>query len=161
MNDLIQPCLEALSVDFDGRFQLHDINWNIRPGEHWLITGCNGSGKSALAAVLAGEGDHLAGKVSALPERVALVSYEMQAELIEAERRKDDADILDVIAEGTPVEEIINAVCQDHALAQSLIDNFGLRDLWMSPSMGLTMHHRPCCNLIWLHWLGLFPWCSF
>ena len=46
----------GLSVDFDGRFQLSDISWTIRPGEHWLIAGGNGSGKSALAAVLAGEG---------------------------------------------------------------------------------------------------------
>ena len=36
--------LDALSVDFDERFQLHDIEWTLRPGEHWLITGVNGSG---------------------------------------------------------------------------------------------------------------------
>ena len=45
--------LDALSVDFDERFQLLDIDWKLRPGEHWLIAGANGSGKSALAAVLA------------------------------------------------------------------------------------------------------------
>ena len=119
----------GLSVDFDGRFQLSDISWTIRPGEHWLIAGGNGSGKSALAAVLAGEGECLSGTQSGLPDRVALVSYERQAELIEAERRKDDADILDVISEGTPVAEIIDAVCQDDALAQTLVDTLGLRPL--------------------------------
>ena len=99
--------LDALSVDFDERFQLLDIDWTLRPGEHWLITGANGSGKSALAAVLAGDGDPLSGTLEGVPGRVALVSYERQAELIAAERRKDDADILDVISEGTPVAEII------------------------------------------------------
>ncbi len=121
--------LDALSVDFDERFQLHDINWTIRPGEHWLIAGANGSGKSALAAVLAGDGAHLSGTLSGAPDRVALVSYERQAELIETERRKDDADILDVISEGTPVAEIIDTVCQDPDLAQALIDTLGLQPL--------------------------------
>jgi len=122
-------CLDALSVDFDERFQLHDINWTIQPGEHWLIAGANGSGKSALAAVLAGEGTRLSGTLSGVPDRVALVSYERQAELIEAERRKDDADIMDVVSEGTPVAEIIDADCHDPDLAQTLIDTLGLRPL--------------------------------
>jgi len=116
--------LHDLSVDFDGRFQLNDISWTIQPGEHWLVVGANGSGKSALAAVLAGEGTRLSGDLSVLPDRVALVSYERQAELIEAERRKDDADILDVVSEGTPVSEIIDAVCLDADLAQTLVDAF-------------------------------------
>ena len=121
--------LDAVSVDFDGRFQLSDINWVIEPGQHWLVAGTNGSGKSALVAALAGVGERVSGTWSGVPERVALVSYERQAELIEAERRKDDADILDVISEGTPVGEIIDAVCQDRDLANELVDTLGLRPL--------------------------------
>ncbi len=130
--------LDALSVDFDGRFQLRDIDWTIRTGEHWLITGTNGSGKSALAATLAGDGTVESGTLSGLPGRIALVSYERQAELIAAERRKDDADILDVISEGTPVSEIIDATPvdggsddepMDRQLAQELVDTLGLRPL--------------------------------
>ena len=123
------PVLDGLSVDFDGRFQLHDVNWAIEPEQHWLITGGNGSGKSALAAVLAGEGDHLSGTLTGLPKSVALVSYERQAELIAAELRKDDADILDVISEGTPVSEIIADVCLDDELAKTLVDMLGLQPL--------------------------------
>ena len=121
--------LDALSVDFDERFQLLNIDWTLRPGEHWLITGANGSGKSALAAVLAGDGDILSGSIEGVPERVALVSYERQAELIAAERQKDDADILDVISEGTPVTEIIEDGCQALNLARSLVDTLGLQPL--------------------------------
>ena len=123
------PRLDSLSVDFDGRFQLRDVSWTIAAGEQWLIAGANGSGKSALAAVLAGEGDHLSGTLSGLPDNVALVSYERQAELIAAELRKDDADILDVISEGTPVSEIIADGCLDEALAHELVATLGLEPL--------------------------------
>jgi len=80
-----------------------------------------GAGKSALAAALAGEGEWLDGTVSGLPERVAIVSFEAQAALIEAERRKDDADILDVISEGTPAGEVMAVGCLDQALQASLV----------------------------------------
>ena len=121
--------LDDLSVDFDGRFQLNNITWTLESGQQWLLAGANGSGKSALAAVLAGEGDVVSGTVSGLLENSALVSYERQAELIAAELRKDDADILDVISEGTPVSEIIADVCLDDALAEELVATLGLEPL--------------------------------
>jgi len=120
---------QDLSVDFDGRFQLEGISWQLAADQHWMITGTNGSGKSALAALLAGVGDITSGVLTGLPARVALVSYEAQGELIDAERRKDDADIMDVISEGTPVREIIEAVSRDDALASQLIRQFGLEHL--------------------------------
>jgi len=33
---------------------LHDINWHIETGEHWVITGSNGSGKTTLLEMIAG-----------------------------------------------------------------------------------------------------------
>jgi molybdate transport system ATP-binding protein len=33
---------------------LHGVNWTVRPGEHWLVTGNNGAGKSTLAEAVAG-----------------------------------------------------------------------------------------------------------
>lgn len=121
--------LRGLSVDFDGRFQLDNIDWELEPGQHWLLLGANGAGKSALAAVLAGHGDITAGSLEGLPADVAIVSYEAQAELIAAERRKDDADILDVISEGTPVREMIFDGVRDSALAEELVVAFGLEKL--------------------------------
>ncbi len=117
------------SVAFDNGFVFKTINWSVHPEHHWLICGSNGSGKSALAAILSGTGEIENGILKGLPERTGVVSFEAQAELIEAERRKDDADIMDVIAEGTPVSEIIAAVCQDQALADTLCEKFGLTPL--------------------------------
>jgi len=120
---------DNLSVNFDEAFALHEINWRIEPGQQWMISGANGSGKSALAAVLTQAGEQTQGKLQGLPPRVAIVSYEAQGELIAAELRKDDADIMDVISEGTPVHEIIDAVCEDKVLATELIEQFGLAHL--------------------------------
>ena len=75
-----------LTVEFDKGFRCSNINWNIMPGDHWLVCGSNGSGKSALAAILTGAGDIDDGYISGLPEHVGVVSFEAQAELIEAER---------------------------------------------------------------------------
>ena len=71
---------DDVTVNFDERFQLRHINWQIEPQQHWVITGANGAGKSALAAVLAGAGDIVSGKLDGVPARVGLVSFESQAE---------------------------------------------------------------------------------
>ena len=121
--------LNQLSVDFDGRFQLKDIDWQINSGQHWMIVGANGAGKSALAAVLCGIGDVSSGSIAGLPNRVGFVSHEAQAELIAEELKKDDADLLDVISEGTPVSEILAQGCTDHALKNELVEKFGITHL--------------------------------
>lgn len=121
--------LKKATVTFDERFTLTDIDWDITSNQHWVITGTNGSGKSALAAVLAGVGDIESGSISGLPKRVGLVSFETQAELIAKELKKDDADIMDVISLGTPVHEMIFDRCQDPELAQKLVEKFGLSKL--------------------------------
>jgi len=121
--------LTDLSVNFDDRFELRNINWTITPDQHWVVTGANGAGKSALAAVLASMGAITSGAITGLPARVGLVSFEQQAALIETERKKDDADIMDVISAGTPVSEILFAGCQDIALAQELAAKFDITKL--------------------------------
>jgi len=118
--------LQDLSVEFDEGFQLKHINWQVEEQQHWLITGANGAGKSALAAVLAGYGEILSGSTSGIPSKVGWVSFEAQAELIQAELKKDDADILDVISLGTPVREIIFTEGINSTSAQSLITLFEL-----------------------------------
>lgn len=121
--------LENLHVNFEERFDLLDINWTLEPDQHWVITGTNGSGKSALAAILAGFGDVQSGTVDGIPARVGLVSFEVQKELIARELKKDDADIMDVISEGTPVSEMIFDYVADAELATQLVEKFGLSHL--------------------------------
>ncbi len=126
---MFNATLSNLCVNFDNHFMLNKINWKLNDSQHWVITGANGSGKSALAASLLGIGDIEAGIISGLPANIAVVSFEAQAELIEKERRKDDADILDVITEGTSVQEILDEDCQNKDEQQRLIEAFKFESL--------------------------------
>lgn len=47
--------LERVDVYVERHKVLHDINWQMRQGEHWRISGPNGSGKSTLLRLLAGD----------------------------------------------------------------------------------------------------------
>ena len=118
--------LDDLSVDFDKHFQLHNLDWEIKHSQHWVITGTNGASKSALFAALTGTGYILSGQIKGLPERIGVVSFAAQEELINQERRKDDADIMDIISEGTPVRNIIFDNCLDPQTAKLMLDRFGL-----------------------------------
>lgn len=121
-------CFQGVSAEFGEHFCLRSIDWCLDSGQHWVLVGPNGAGKSALAALLMGEGVVQSGSLSGLPSSVSSVSFEAQEELIEAERKRDDADILDVISEGTPVDELLAQGCLDTVLRQRLVVMFGLED---------------------------------
>jgi molybdate transport system ATP-binding protein len=46
--------IERADVYLDEQPVLHQIDWNVAPGQHWLLLGPNGSGKSTLAKLAAG-----------------------------------------------------------------------------------------------------------
>jgi molybdate transport system ATP-binding protein len=83
--------LEHADAWLAGRRVLHDVTWQLMPGEHWLVTGANGSGKSSLLRVMHGQlRPALGGTVSwpalgnprnvwQLRREIAWVSPELQA----------------------------------------------------------------------------------
>ncbi len=116
--------LTDCSIALNDQFSLQALNWQLVPGQHWVIVGPNGSGKSALAAVLAGVGEVLGGRLENNFRHVELVSFESQRELIERERDRDDSDITDEVYEGTKVSEMLSEVNPDKALLSDLISCF-------------------------------------
>ncbi len=55
--------LLGVSVSFDGREVLRDVEWRIAPGERTAVLGANGAGKSTLLALIAGTLTPDAGRV--------------------------------------------------------------------------------------------------
>lgn len=121
--------LSDYSVQLNKHFSLKQINWQLAARQHWVILGENGAGKSALAAILCGVGETISGSIQGLPAQTALVSFEAQAELIEQERKKDDADILDIIPEGTAVKELLTLPEADAGYLAGLIELFKFQPL--------------------------------
>jgi iron complex transport system ATP-binding protein len=86
--------LENVSLKRNGQWLLRDINWHIQNGEHWVLYGLNGAGKTALLNMLCAyyfptEGsvtvlgkkfgqDYLAEK---LRQKIGLVSSNLQQKL--------------------------------------------------------------------------------
>jgi len=52
-----QPLIELhhVEVALNGTTVLRDVTWSLRAGEHWLVRGANGSGKSTFLRLLRGE----------------------------------------------------------------------------------------------------------
>ncbi len=61
--------VEHVSVIRDGVPILDDVSWRVEPGEHWVLLGPNGSGKTSLLAVLAAYLPATRGTFSVLGER--------------------------------------------------------------------------------------------
>ncbi|MBT80687.1 MAG: molybdate ABC transporter ATP-binding protein ModF [Alteromonadaceae bacterium] len=98
----LQHCAVSLAPDFT----FGPVNAALTEGRHVAITGKNGSGKSALAAILAGEGEVVSGE-RRLTCKTGWVSTAQQQALIAQEKKKDDADILDVIPVPSTAREVI------------------------------------------------------
>jgi iron complex transport system ATP-binding protein len=66
-----QPVLHVRSLDIrrDGVRILRDVSWRVERGEHWVILGANGSGKTSLFAALTGYLTPTGGDIELLGQR--------------------------------------------------------------------------------------------
>ena len=58
----------GLHIERGGTVILHDVNWRVERGQHWVILGANGSGKTSLLSALTGYLMPTAGEISLLGE---------------------------------------------------------------------------------------------
>ena len=54
MQRYIEVRLRDLNLRRAGRAVLKEINWTVAPGEHWILAGANGAGKTQLLKLIAG-----------------------------------------------------------------------------------------------------------
>jgi molybdate transport system ATP-binding protein len=105
-----QPLIELHRVDvkLDGTRVLRNVTWALRRGEHWMIRGANGSGKSTFLRLLRGEvwpapkrGDRIyrldgTTQMTAIEVRrhIALVAPESQERYLQQEWRMTARDVI-------------------------------------------------------------------
>ncbi|WP_033016147.1 ATP-binding cassette domain-containing protein [Pseudoalteromonas sp. BSi20495] len=68
---------------------IHNLHWHVNEGEHWLLLGGNGAGKSALTAALVGEAKHENGQRVCTFKKLLLVSSDAQKQLLNKELEEE------------------------------------------------------------------------
>ena len=58
----------SLRIERDGTVILRDVDWRVQRGEHWVMLGANGSGKTSLLSALTGYLMPTSGEISVLGE---------------------------------------------------------------------------------------------
>lgn len=68
--DGVMKMIELNNVSFvrQGRTILEAIDWQIKPGEHWVMMGLNGSGKTSILNIIQGQNWPTTGSVKILGE---------------------------------------------------------------------------------------------
>lgn len=67
MNAILE--VKGLRVERGSAMILRDVAWRIAPGEHWVVLGANGSGKTSLLKALTGFLSPTTGEISVLGQR--------------------------------------------------------------------------------------------
>src|SRR5258705_13668976 len=100
--------LRNVDVALDGKTVLRDVTWSLHRGEHWMIRGANGSGKSTFLRLLRGDvwpapnrGERVyrfdgSTQTTAIEVRphVAFVSPEIQQRYLQQEWRMTGRDVI-------------------------------------------------------------------
>jgi iron complex transport system ATP-binding protein len=60
--------VDGLNIVRDGTVILREVDWRVQPGQHWVILGANGSGKTSLLSALTGYLMPTSGDVTVLGE---------------------------------------------------------------------------------------------
>jgi ABC-type molybdenum transport system ATPase subunit/photorepair protein PhrA len=134
---LINIVNASVALDEGAKVVLHKVTWRMNEGEHWMIVGDNGVGKSTLLKLILGDlwpaqggeierfGRSDFKNVWEIKQRIGYASAELQA------RYHHDLTAEQVIATGfsASVGWLQRTTKAQDKRVQAMIDLFGLRDL--------------------------------
>jgi len=98
--------VEKLQIRRSGTVILNQVSWCVQPGEHWVILGANGSGKTSLLSSLTGYLMPTAGDITLLGHRYGESDWRMLRQrvgLVSSSVRQmmaDDEPALDTVVSG-------------------------------------------------------------
>jgi iron complex transport system ATP-binding protein len=98
--------VNGLRIERDGTLILDGVDWRVNAGEHWVILGANGSGKTSLLSALTGYLMPTAGEISVLGETYGESDWRelrKQIGLVSSSVRQmmaDDEPALETVASG-------------------------------------------------------------
>lgn len=61
---------KALAHKQGSKYLLRDINWTVKEGEHWIVFGANGCGKTTLLSTISGYRSHSHGEIYLFGQRL-------------------------------------------------------------------------------------------
>jgi len=146
------PVLEVsnLRVQRSGAVILDDLNWKIRHGDHWVILGANGSGKTSLLSALTGYLMPTAGAIGVLNRRYGHADWrELRKEigLVSSSVRQlmaDSEPALQTVASGkyAMIDFWGPVKAEDRARARRLLRQIGCQQLADRPWLYLSQGER-------------------
>lgn len=157
--------ITKLNLRYGNRVVLDGLDWQIGPGEHWLVGGPSGSGKSVLAKVVAGleKADgavtYAFNQQSRLPQKVLYVSNWYQFTNLEGDRnfyyqqrynKQQKNDTLTVFAELAHYATEENLRLED---VEAYLELLGFSDLKNTQLIELSSGEHKKLQLIKALWL--------
>ncbi|MBQ4834207.1 ATP-binding cassette domain-containing protein [Pseudoalteromonas sp. MMG010] len=104
-------------------YPIHNLTWQVNEGEHWLLLGANGAGKSALSFALTGAAKSESGEFYSTFNHIEIVSSDIQKQMLKEELDKESPTLnCDFLYSSTP-----NNI--DISLSKSLINLFNFEHL--------------------------------
>ena len=136
---LISSSHKNSNIAQNNSYAITNLNWQVKQGEHWVLLGKNGSGKSALTATLIGQAVRESGTRDSTIEHVEIVSSDAQKQLLNQELVREQEDeapslVRDILysasaAAGADNVDSFDADSFDLDLCQQLIEAFDFERL--------------------------------
>jgi len=134
--------VEQLGIERDDTVILRAVDWRVQRGEHWVILGANGSGKTSLLSALTGYLMPTQGEISVLGETYGQSDWRelrKQIGLVSSSVRqmmREDEPALETVASG----------------------KYAMIDFWGEPSRAEKIQARKLLRQVECEYLAERPW---